>query len=128
MPEPRDYTRGYLPHRSRPGATQFLTWRLHDALDAEQWEVWREQYRGEEEKPRLHSIAEKQLDRHEGSAVFRRTDLGRVVMEHLFEGEKEIYRVIAAVVMPNHVHAVLTITVQADLGEVMKAIKGGSAF
>ena len=128
MPEPRNYTRGYLPHRSVPGAAQFVTWRLHDALDAAQWEAWKAEYRGEENEAKLYGLAEKTLDRHEGSAVFRRIDLGRIVMDRLFEGEKDDYRVLAAIVMPNHVHAVLRIERKADLGEVMKAIKGGSAF
>ena len=28
----RYYTRGYIPHWDKPGATQFVTWRLWDSL------------------------------------------------------------------------------------------------
>lgn len=128
MPNPRIYSRGYLPHRSIPGATQFVTWRLHDALDADQWKEWKRIYAGDEHKTTLYRIVEQHLDEHRGEALLRPVPVGRLMMQKLIEGHGSAYDVLAAAVMPNHVHAVLRIAEHMSLGEVMKSIKGGSAF
>ena len=83
--------------------------------------------RGEQARS-CYRIAETHLDLHGGCAYFRTVPIGKIVMDRLIEEQKDAYRVLAAVVMPNHVHAVLRIGTKAELGEVMKAIKGGSAF
>ncbi len=123
MDEARNYTRGYLPHRSVPGATQFLTWRLQDALDPRDWIEWKATY----DRADLYRRADLALDEHRGQALLRPPHVGRIVMETLFASHGTTYQVRAAVVMPNHVHAVLAIEPKVELGDVMHAIKGASA-
>jgi REP element-mobilizing transposase RayT len=127
MPGLSIYTRGYLPHWNVPGGSQFLTWRLYDALDPEEWEAWRQTYRSLEERKVLYRLAEKRLDEGHGSACLASARIGRIVMEEIFRHHGSAYVVHAAVVMPNHVHAVLEIAEGIDLKEVVKGIKGRSA-
>lgn len=48
-------------------------------------------------------------------------------MEAILAGHSQSYHVIAAVVMPNHVHAVLRIERGVALADVVRGIKGASA-
>lgn len=125
--EERTYSRGYLPHWDIPGAYQFITWRLHDAMDPEQWRTWKETYYGPDRKLELYRLAESHLDQGKGSVLLSRPAASKAVMESLFSGQGNLYRVHAAVVMPNHVHTVLEIHPSSPLPDVMKRVKGRSA-
>lgn len=120
-------SRGYLVHWDVPGATQFLSWRLYDTVTPEQWQAWRLQYAGEEQKAELYRAVEANLDEGRGSACLRNPVVGRLVMESLLGGHLEDYVLHAAVVMPNHVHAVLTVGPETNLNNVMQRIKGSSS-
>jgi REP element-mobilizing transposase RayT len=120
-------SRGYLPHLEIPGATQFLTWRLHDAIDPPLWEVWRKMYDGDESARQIWREAEKHLDLHGGNAYFRRPELAHRVMEAIFSHHGEDYEIHAAVVMQNHVHLVVTLLEDVQLSKFVGQIKGGSS-
>ena len=51
----------------------------------------------------------------------------RLVLEQIKEGNHRYYDLIAAVVMPDHVHIVLTPKAEYSLSNIMKGIKGVSA-
>jgi putative transposase len=51
----------------------------------------------------------------------------RLVLAHIKEGNKLHYSLAAAVVMPDHVHMILTPNVGCKLDRIMKGIKGPSA-
>jgi REP element-mobilizing transposase RayT len=125
--DPREYSRGYVPHRNVPGARQFITWRLDDALDADVWEAWKRQYYRPEDKPTLYRVAERRLDEHRGKAYFRNVAAGAVVMRTLLDKQSVGYELLTAVVMPNHVHAVVRIPSELELAEVVRRMKGASA-
>jgi putative transposase len=50
-----------------------------------------------------------------------------IVLNHIREGDKLYYSLAAAVVMPDHVHIVLTPNAECELDRIMKGIKGASA-
>jgi REP element-mobilizing transposase RayT len=62
-----------------------------------------------------------------GPSWLRRDDVAQLVADALFFGEQKLncYRLHAWVVMPNHVHALLTALVPAS--RLLKSIKGFSA-
>ncbi len=49
------------------------------------------------------------------------------VLKHVKKGDGEFYDLTAAVVMPDHVHLLLTPKEEYTLSRIMKGIKGGSA-
>jgi putative transposase len=51
----------------------------------------------------------------------------QAVLEHIRKGDGEFYDLRAAVVMPDHVHLLLTPKEHYSLSRIMKGIKGGSA-
>jgi REP element-mobilizing transposase RayT len=50
-----------------------------------------------------------------------------LVLNHIKEGHKGYYSLAAAVVMPDHVHMILTPSADFELDRIMKGIKGASA-
>lgn len=119
-------SRGYLPHWDISGACQFMTWRLFDAITAEEWLRWKQQCRGDANRREIYRMAECRMDEHLGSTLLRPSAVARHVMETLIEQQKVGYVLHAAVIMPNHVHAVLTF--QGSMAECMRQIKGVSSF
>lgn len=51
----------------------------------------------------------------------------RLVLDHIPSGDPEFYELFAAVVMPNHVHALLQPRPGIELSRIMKGMKGASA-
>ena len=50
-----------------------------------------------------------------------------LVLKHIISGDRRNYSLIAATVMPDHVHLLLRPDRGADLSQIMKGIKGVSA-
>jgi hypothetical protein len=114
--------RGYLPHWEMEGATYSITMRLGDSLPQSllhQLEFERKDIvktaqqlgRGlsDAEKTRLADVDrqfDEALDSEYGACHLARPDVAEVVSNalHYFEGKR--YELVAACVMPNHVHAV----------------------
>jgi REP element-mobilizing transposase RayT len=51
----------------------------------------------------------------------------KLVLNHIVDGNEKFYTLIAAIVMPDHVHILLTPREEYDLSRIMKGIKGVSA-
>jgi REP element-mobilizing transposase RayT len=109
--DPRDVpfsfgrSRGTLPHLYKDGCTTFVTFCLIDAVPkkAEQ----RRRLRGDDDRSRHVALqSEPMLD--SGSMILRRSELAEIVERALAHFQGQRYDLHAWVVMPNHVHAVLT--------------------
>ncbi len=137
-----------LPHWRQNGATYFLTWRLADSLplarlkqlDAEQ-KAWlqahdlesRSQVESLPEKlrheyhRRFTAVAQEWLDAGEGDCLLRRRDCAQILVDALnyFDGER--YLLDAFVVMPNHVHLLVTAHDDWELSKLLHTWKGYSS-
>jgi len=115
-------SRRNLPHWEQAGCTYFLTWRLADSLPATKLAEWTEsRNRWLALNPRPWSSAtsaeynrefvvriEGWLDAGHGSCVLCRPDVRRILVGALqfFHGKR--YDIDACVIMPNHVHVLVT--------------------
>ena len=128
-----------LPHWQQDQGTQFVTFRLGDALPAVKTRQWREE-RGRwlKEHPSPWSIEEEQeyhrtftarlerwLDQGMGCCLFREAEARQVLDETLMRFQGSRVRHHAWVIMPNHVH--LLFTPGAPLEKLLQAWKAHSA-
>lgn len=97
-------SRGYLPHFDFPSVRQFLTWRLADSLPGSLRGEWGPILKIADERERRIRI-EEYLDRGRGECHLRDERIAAVVEKNLCHGDGDKYRLLAWVVMPNHVHA-----------------------
>jgi REP element-mobilizing transposase RayT len=120
------HSRGYLPHFEGGEIAQTVTFRLFDALPQALLEQWRQAlaHRPQNEAaPRLRRCLEVHLDKGAGSAWMRRPEIAGKVEDALLHFDGQRYRIQAWVVMPNHVHALLTPIVGWDLGKILHSWK-----
>ena len=125
MTEFDGFYRRHLPHWQPPGATLFLTWRLHGSLPREalervaeeRWQLDRLPARPEEtardratrHDKRLLALFDELLSQSRSAPHFLGDErIARLVTDALFFHTGRLYSLEAFVVMPNHVHVLLT--------------------
>ena len=114
-------SRGYLPHFDALGIRQMITYRLQDAMPANRRHEWEALLELEDEREKRIKI-ESYLDAGYGECHLRRTEIASLVEENLLHFDGNRYRLLAWVVMPNHVHALIEIQ-QTPLAEVLHGWK-----
>jgi len=133
--------RGNLPHWQQPGRTYFVTFRLADSLPAAVAERIREErLRWLRENPEPHTPQQRaqyyrlfskqlddKLDAGLGSCVLRQVAVRNIVRDALYYFDGERYCLHDWVIMPNHVHVLLTLMEAEDLSKVLHSIKSFSA-
>jgi len=113
------HTRGYLPHVKADGGTYFVTFRLDDSLPRELVARLKTQTRAADDAtgdPEARRAAERAyfrgfeaaLDASHGACWLRRAEIAAVIAGALRHFDGARYRLSAWVVMPNHVHVVVT--------------------
>ncbi len=135
--EPLAVLSGNLPHWRQEGVSYFVTFRSADSLPQEklaQWKNEREQWLKDHPEPR--SEADKReyyrlfperidywLDQGYGELPLADPECKRIVEDALayFDGER--YQLIESVVMPNHVHALLSPLGKHSLSEILHSWK-----
>ncbi len=114
------YSRGYLPHVDAPDLVQAITFRLADSLPASVMA------RFDDLDPAVRRRAlDGALDRGHGGCLLR-SPLAAAIVENAFlcfDGER--YRLLAWVVMPNHVHCVIETT---PAWPVYRVVQGWKSF
>lgn len=131
-------SRGYLPHLDRAGVQQFVTIRLADALPASCYPLLREEVarlasgvgkglRDREEVLERVRRLERFLDAGFGSCVLQVEDVAVLVARAIVQLGEMGHRVDAWVIMPNHVHLLITIRHGATLSKVIRSFKGFTA-
>jgi putative transposase len=121
-----DYRRN-LPHWLPEGRTIFLTWRLFGSLPTSSLKV-RAKAAGLTAGERFRAV-DTALDRMmEGPFWLKDPAVATCVVKALRRGEAELdqYKLLAYVVMPNHVHALLTPKV--EVSRLMNGLKGTTAL
>jgi ATP-dependent Clp protease ATP-binding subunit ClpA len=132
---------GNLPHWRQDGVTYFLTWRTLDSMPKERVDAWfaeREAWfkqnpepwnpKTEEEYHRLFPDRwEKWLDECHGEWVLARPELQKIVEDVLRHDDGVKYRLKDFVVMPNHVHVLVTPQGEHTLSDTVQEWKSVSA-
>lgn len=96
------HDRGYLPHFDAGSVVQVVTFRLADSLPQallDRISTEKDSERGK----RLESL----IDEGRGSCLLREPANAAIVRDALMHFDGERYRLVAWVVMPNHVHAMI---------------------
>ncbi|AIE83400.1 REP-associated tyrosine transposase [Fimbriimonas ginsengisoli] len=105
---------------------QFITWRLADALPVDllhRWEAELENNPPDQIKRELWRRIENFIDAGHGSEILRHPMAARAVQESLAFNHNRKYRLHNWVVMPNHVHVLLTPIGGHQLGNIVGPIK-----
>jgi REP element-mobilizing transposase RayT len=120
------YSLGHLPHFDAPGTWQFITYRLADSIPAELRDEWAEAMKLEDDHEKFRRM-ELMLDRGLGKCHLREPRMAQLVQENLWFHDGKAYRLLAWVVMPNHLH--ILAEMWKPLGVVLKNWKSytGSA-
>jgi type I restriction enzyme R subunit/putative DNA methylase len=107
---PEWYSRGYLPHRDRKHLLQSITFRLADSLpqselkQLEQKLLLLPEIRRDIEK---RKGIEQWLDAGIGCCALRHAEAAACVQNALLRFDGDRYRILAWVIMPNHVHVLM---------------------
>lgn len=120
------YSRGYLPHFDEPGLVQGITYRLHDSMPIEQRLEWEPLLRMSDSGTRSERI-EAYVNAGYGSCLLRDPRVAAIVQENLLHFDGLRYRLLAWVIMPNHVHVLIETVEGHSLPGVVHAWKSYTA-
>ncbi len=122
--------RTHLPHFEADETPQHITFRLADSLPAELIERWRQELEripAEQRSAEMRKRYESCLDQGHGRCVLRDPQIAEMVANALryFDGTK--YHLHEWVVMPNHVHALITPRYGNSLSSIVHSWKSFTA-
>lgn len=122
------HSRGYVPHFDIEACTQFITFRLADSMPQEVLAKWRAELEAAEiTDADLRKRIETYLDQNYGSCALKITEIADTVKETLVKWNGKKYRLIAWVIMGNHVHILITPLPGHSVSEIMHSIKSFTA-
>lgn len=122
------YGRGYLPHFDGGGIVQFITFRTYDSLPRKVLDRWRVELEREMiTEPEYRRKIERYLDGSAGRCRLRDERIAGMVEGTLLHFDSRKYKLIAYVVMPNHVHLLLRPLENTPLSAIMHSIKSYTA-
>lgn len=125
------HRRGKLPHFDGGEICQFITFRLFDSMPQNVLERWKLELENEEKEvfeQELRKKIEGYLDSGYGSCFLKNEGVAEIVQNALFHLEGEKFKLIAWVIMPNHIHLLLKPLPNISLTTIMQSIKGFSAY
>jgi putative transposase len=134
-------TQNHLPHWQQNQATYFLTFRLGDSIPANllrQWQQERDHWIQNHPKPwspeaeaeyhkNFSSRIDQHLDQGHGSCLFRDAENAGIVAGAFRHFDQSRYLLHAWVIMPNHVHLLLTLGESESLARIIASWKRFSA-
>jgi leucyl-tRNA synthetase/REP element-mobilizing transposase RayT len=140
LEESAKHTRN-LPHWQQDGHTYFITYRLADSLPAEKLAGFRKEkdaWLAEHPEPRspesereyferFGNTIEQWLDAGSGSKVLANAGIADVVAENLHHFHSASYELEGFVVMPNHVHVLVTLAPGEKIQGVLHSWKSFTA-
>jgi len=124
------HSRGYLPHFDGIELPQFITFNLADSIPYQVIQRWQRELKSvksEEHKLLLRRRVEKYLDQGYGQALLRDPRIGGMVQDSLLKFDGVRYSLFAWVVMPNHVHSLMTRSEEFELKSILHSIKSYTA-
>ena len=120
------HSRGYLPHFDCGEIPQFITFRLTDSLPAEllcEWRAILEHLPRAEAESELSNRIEAHLDSGAGHAWLKNPAVASVIENALLYFDGRRYNLHSWVVMPNHVHVLLTPTDGYGIPDIVHSLK-----
>jgi putative DNA methylase len=124
------HSRGYLPHWEAGETPQAMTFRLADSLPSVLLKQWTEDLRQlPEDKASLRCRAriEQALDAGHGEGTLRLPTIAGLVESAFLYFDEQRYRLHAWVIMPNHVHVLITPLGAVSLSSVAQSWKSFTA-
>ncbi len=132
---------GNLPHWRQDGAMYFVTWRTTDSMPRERVHKWMEErdawlkahpepwsLQDEQQYYRLFPDRwEAWLDEGHGECLLARPELRQIVEEVLRHDDCRKYQLEDFIVMPNHVHVLVSPLGEGTLSEITQAWKSTTA-
>lgn len=131
MADPKGWhSRGYLPHFDRPNLIQAITFRLHDSMPRVRLDEWERELqflsRNQQAVERQKRIAA-YLDAGHGNCWLREARVAEMVEDAFLHFDGDRYRLLAWVVMPNHVHVMAEMLDGCGLDKVVWSWKSWTA-
>jgi len=120
------YSRGYIPHLDQPGLVQGITFRLGDSLPAHVVASLAEDLKDADD-PTKRARIEAYLNAGYGACYLRDPRIARLVEDALLYFNGERYRMVAWVIMPNHVHTLIETIEGHPLDRIVHSWKSYSA-
>jgi REP element-mobilizing transposase RayT len=120
------HSRGYLPHFDGRAIPQFITLRLFDSVPSGVLKRWKRELASADSKSTqilLQTRIERYLDQGFGDAYLKIQRVAEMVQNDLLYDDGERYRLSSWVVMPNHVHFLLTRFESVELADLMQSFK-----
>jgi putative DNA methylase len=124
------HTRGYLPHFDGEDLPQFVTIHLADSIPQKVLHRWEEELQDMKDKPRkvwLQKRINRYLDQGYGECFLKDPRVAAKVQNSLLHLEGTRYNLFAWVVMPNHVHTLLTRSQDDELESIFHSLKSFTA-
>ncbi len=124
------YNHGNLPHFDQGCIFQVVTYRLADSLPQEclkTLQVELESHDSESMEADRRKEIEELLDRGHGSCVLKNKNCAEIVEENWQHFNEVRYKLIAYVIMPNHVHVLINAYPGFELGRIVKSWKSYSS-
>lgn len=118
------YDRGRLPHLDSDAHVQFVTFRLSDSMPQDLIDQWREESRSD---AAFRKKIETYLDSGYGNCWLRQPGIAEIVENAIKYFDQKKYKLHAWVIMPNHVHLLLTQFENEHLSDIMHSIKSFTA-
>ncbi len=115
-----------MPHFDGGEILQFITFRLFDSLQKEVLEKWRDEIMDESGIVEFRKKIESYLDAGVGSC-FLKDNVAQIVRDCLIYYHEKKYKLVSWVIMPNHVHCLLSPLKNVELEKVTHSIKSYSA-
>ena len=122
----RWHCRGHLPHFDVANIMQTITFRLGDSLPSTLREEWNAALKLEKDAD-LRARIETHLDNGCGACYLRDARIAELVENAMLHFDGKRYGLIAWVVMPNHVHAMIETRSGFPLTDVMHSWKSYTA-
>ena len=127
---PEWHSRGYIPHWEAGEISQSITFRLSDSLPGRLLEQWREELShlpDDEAAVKRRARIEKALDLGQGAGRLSIPILGEFVENTLLHFDADRYLLHAWVIMPNHVHVLITPRGSHTLSNILHSWKSFTA-
>jgi len=122
-------SRGYLPHFDHPGLYQAITYHLADSLPADALIRMEEAARLlKDSDVELRRRIQAYLDAGYGACFLKDVRIADIVEQSFFYFDGERYKLLAWVIMPNHVHILIETFAEYPLSSVVHSWKSFTAL